>query len=229
MPKRIVISDIHGNAKTFRALVLKLNIKKGDTIYILGDFIDRGPNSKDVFDAIFQLMNNGIEVLCTKGNHEDLMLESFYDGNTSMHWALYCGGAETLTSFGVESVKDVPEKYIHFIEKMPYYLRVDDYLMVHAGFDFNNDLSPLHNRKQMLWIRNWYNEVDYKWLGEDIIIHGHTPIDKLGIQTMKEHLKQKRIINIDNGCFKYNNEDFGSLCAFDIDSLQLTFQKNMDF
>lgn len=229
MPKRVVISDIHGNAKTFRALIIKLGIKKGDFVYILGDFIDRGPNSKDVFDAIFQLINNGINIECVKGNHEDLILESFFDLNTNMHWALYCGGAETITSFGVNDVKEIPEKYINFISNMPYYLRVDDYLMVHAGLDFKNGVSPLYDVKQMMWIRNWHENIDYDWLGEEIIIHGHTPADKLEISTMLEHIEVKRYLNIDNGCFKYNNDDFGSLCAYDLDQKKLTFQKNIDF
>ncbi len=229
MPKKFAISDIHGNSLSFRQLVLKLNLQKGDKLFLLGDFIDRGPNSKMVFDSIFQLINNGIDVNCIKGNHEELLLDSIINPSLKKHWLYYCGGVETMISFEKDEPSEIDEKYLSFIEKMPYYIREDNYILVHAGLDFSDkQVSPFYNRKQLLWIRNWHNSIDYNWLGDEIIIHGHTPVEQLQIELMKDQLNEKKYLNIDNGCFKIGNIGLGNLCAFNLNNHNLIFQENID-
>jgi len=140
---RYAIGDIHGGSKTFRALLEKLNLKHDDQLYLLGDYVDRGPDSKGVLDMILQLMVSGYDVRPVRGNHDDMMLQSFIRtrGGLSSSW-LEEYGVATFGSFGVDSFKDLPRKYLMLLETMPHILMDDDYVFVHAGLDMERD-DPL--------------------------------------------------------------------------------------
>src|SRR5450759_5853294 len=99
---RYAIADIHGCCKTFQALIEKLQIKGSDHLYLLGDYIDRGLDSKGVLDTI---MNLGCKVVSLMGNHEDMWLRAsakmgdpvLCDANINV-W-MENGGQATLKSF----------------------------------------------------------------------------------------------------------------------------------
>ena len=67
----------------------------------------------------------------------------------------------------------------------------------------------------MLWIRNWFTSIDYEWLGNRIIVHGHTPVPEISIQHHLENLDKIQTIDIDNGCC-FKKDDLNQLCAFDM-------------
>ena len=67
---RFAISDIHGCAKTFEALLDRIALSTQGELYLLGDYLDRGPDSKGVLDLIFRLQREGYAVHCLRGNHE---------------------------------------------------------------------------------------------------------------------------------------------------------------
>ncbi len=72
-----IIPDIHGCIKTLRSLVeCRLCVTASDSLYFLGDYIDRGPGSAGVIDYIIDLQESGINVGCIKGNHEHMLLNS---------------------------------------------------------------------------------------------------------------------------------------------------------
>lgn len=101
------VSDIHGCSKTLRALLRSISLTPTDTVYFLGDYVDRGPDSKGVLDIVMGMPN----AICLKGNHEDMMLKALeptagYD--TKRLW-MENGGEPTLKSFGYS----VNEKYLH--------------------------------------------------------------------------------------------------------------------
>ena len=78
MQKHWVISDIHGCLFTLRSLIeTKIKPSANDELIFLGDYIDRGPESKGVIDYIINLKNQGIETVCLKGNHEEYMLSAY--------------------------------------------------------------------------------------------------------------------------------------------------------
>ena len=87
------------------------------------------------------------------------------------------GGKETLLSFNAFDLGMIPEKYFNFLENLPHYIEVDNYILVHAGFKFIMP-DPFNEVHSMLWQRNWYDDINYDWLGERIIVHGHTPVSK---------------------------------------------------
>lgn len=218
----------------------KLHLTPSDDLYLLGDFVDRGPNSLGVLDYVMKLKSAGYKVHCIKGNHEEMMVNAFDDSSEVEMW-LYNGGRETMRSFGAQAVTDIPERYIEFMDSFDYFVEVDNYILVHAGLNFKGQTkdaqgegflwrlnNPLKDRKSMLWLRWWYEDIDWNWLRDRVIVHGHTPIEKSEIEDMVSLLDQDQVLDIDNGCFAKYRAGLGNLCAFDLNSKELIFQENID-
>ena len=225
--RKFAISDIHGCNRTFNALLKQIQFSKSDELYLLGDYIDRGPDSKGVIDTIFGLQKTGHFVKCLRGNHEEGILKSRSDRNQLYNWHTYWGGEQTLRSFGSMGLIDIPRIYWNFFEDLDYYAIVDEFILVHAGLNFVME-NPLDDKHSMLWIRDWYIDVNYEWLKNRVIVHGHTPIDQSNIVTALKQLNDVQILNIDNGCFRTNSHGMKHLCAFEMTERKLFFQDNLD-
>lgn len=224
--RRFAISDIHGCAFTFKLLVEELiRPTKEDQIFLLGDYIDRGPDSKKVFDHIFRWQEAGLQIYCLLGNHEDMLLDSLTDMEQRRHW-LKMGGTDTLKSFGVDRPEDIPEKYLRFMKDLPYYIELGDYFLVHAGFNFCEGKEKLYqDTESMLWIRNWHMELLPKLVDEKTVLHGHTPSPRHLLQELL--IVDTTVINIDSGC-AYDYHGLGHLCAFDMNNLEYFFMLRKD-
>jgi serine/threonine protein phosphatase 1 len=223
--RRFAISDIHGCLRTFRYMVEEvLQLVANDALYLLGDYIDRGPNSKGVIDYIAKMQDRGIEVFCLLGNHEYMLLQSRLELRDDTLW-LRNGGEETLLSFGVSQSRNIPEKYVDLFRSMAYYIELPDYVLVHAGFALHEP-DPLLNHHAHLWLRppSWYdNLAQTRFFGDKIVVHGHTPIVQLSTMIDSLKLDKYPAINIDAGCV------FGGyLCALDLDKREMIFQHNME-
>jgi serine/threonine protein phosphatase 1 len=220
--RKFAISDIHGCVETFKSLLGLINFSKEDELYLLGDYIDRGPDSKGVIDHIWYLQQEGYTVHCLRGNHEEMLLGE-YENSTFHYHGLY----ETLQSFGVKAVRDIPDPYIEWIKALPCYFEVDNYILVHAGLDFLED-DPLTDLTSMLWIRHWYEDIDRDWLQDRMVIHGHTPMKKELISQQFRLLPQLRALDIDAGCV-FPRNGLGYLCTFELTQQEITFTKQQDF
>ena len=174
--RKLAISDIHGCKKSFEALLDRIAFSKGDLLYLLGDYVDRGPDSKGVIDLIWELQRDGYQLECLRGNHEELVLRAASGNFTFLEKWLKTDGKDTMDSFGVSQCADIPQEYIRWMDALPYYLEVDNYLLVHSGLDFRLE-DPLSDTMEMCWLRDWYHTIRYDWLKDRIIIHGHTPLD----------------------------------------------------
>ena len=110
MKRRWVIPDTHGCVKTVEALFANI-IKPAryDEIWFLGDYIDRGPNSKGVIDFIRHLQKDEYNVTALKGNHEDMFFSFSGLGGNYGDMFLFNGGQTTLTSYGIPSRKSPTE------------------------------------------------------------------------------------------------------------------------
>ncbi|MDP5172892.1 MAG: serine/threonine protein phosphatase [Bacteroidia bacterium] len=239
--RRIAISDIHGCVKTFRSLLEdQVVLSKDDQLYLLGDYVDRGPDSKGVLDYIMELTKANYNVRCLRGNHEEMMYKAAKSPNEAPLW-LVNGGQQTLASFGVDDPASIPAKYLEFIEGLEYFAEVDNLIFVHAGLNFKGNSeenresgflwrmhNPMKDLDSMMWIRWWYNDIDWHWLRDRIIVHGHTPQGTDEIWDMYDNLSQSQVIDIDNGCFARNHPGMGQLCAFDATNMDLFFQENID-
>lgn len=223
------MSDVHGCHKTFNALLDKIQLTKNDTLYLLGDLIDRGPGSKEVIDKVLELIADGYQVECLLGNHEWLLLNAPFDDNRMINWLSRNGGAITLQSYNIYEenyLESLPEAHSRFFKRLQYIIELDDYILVHAGINFKDE-DPLSDYTSMLWIREWQKYIDPAVTGGRKIIHGHTP----RLHTyLSGDIKNSKVqsYNIDCGCV-YNGLHFqGMLAAFNMDTLEVTFQENIE-
>ena len=234
MHKHWVIPDIHGCSKTLQALLEnQIRPSKHDWLYFLGDYIDRGPDSRGVIDIIQKLQREEYNIRLLRGNHEDFCLQAYHRKANILdllpgkgivsEWKRH-GGKETMESFGIKKPSEIPEKYILWMSKLEYYIELDNFLIVHAGFDFGQD-DPFEDEHAMLWIREFAPDRDK--LGGKTVIHGHVPINL----EMIYHLKDQpayQYIDIDNGIYMVDREGFGNLVALELNSRDLAIQYNLD-
>lgn len=230
LPRKIAISDIHGCNNTFGSLLDQIAFSTEDELYILGDLIDRGPDSKGVIDRAIRMQEEGYQVTCVRGNHEQLLLEATSGNEAEVNLWLTNGGIQTLRSFGVEEPPQIPSDYKLFLSELPYFVELEDYVLVHAGLNLQRTI-PLMDQKSMLWIRHWHDQLfentqGKAWLGDRVIIHGHTPIPPKRTQDMLLLLDQLPALNIDNGCvFAGKQPALGMLCAFDMTNRLLYWEE----
>ncbi|MCC6723912.1 MAG: serine/threonine protein phosphatase [Saprospiraceae bacterium] len=226
--RQFAISDIHGCNISFNALLDQIGLTTADELYLLGDYIDRGPDSKGVLDTIMHLQSTGYKVRCLMGNHDEAMVKALYDFEFCESWLDKWGGKETVASFEAYSVNEIPLTYWQFLETLEHYIELDDFLLVHAGLNWSSP-KPLQDLEGILYARNWYHKINYDWLDGKKILHGHTPIVQREMLEMLEQFPFKHYLNLDNGCV-YDRYGDGSyhLAAFDMTNRQLFFQKCLD-
>jgi len=235
--KKWVIPDIHGCAVTLKTL-FEDHIKPtaGDTIYFLGDYIDRGPASKEVMDYVMQLQRGPAKVIPLLGNHEEYMLKTWNadrerkqflgvktKSGIQKEWELN-GGAETLKSMGVKWPAEIPQKYIDWIKTLPYYLELDQFVLVHAGFNFEAE-DPFSDKQAMLWTKDYEikpEKIDYK-----TVIHGHTPVNLEFIDKIIKSEEQP-FIDLDNGVYMTKRDGYGNLLALEFTEMKYIIQPTLD-
>jgi serine/threonine protein phosphatase 1 len=220
------IGDVHGCRRTLTALLERLGLKADDSVVFLGDLVDRGPDSKGVVDTVWQLQTSGIQTVCLRGNHEQMIVDALEDPFSRENWLRLNGGQQTLESFGVSKPEDIPEKYLEFFQSMPLWYETEGYLCVHAGLNFHRS-DPLTDEISLVWIRRWYGDINYEWLGKRILLHGHTPMPLETIEQQLQLLTQQQYLNLDNGCvyaLTHSDKGLGHLLAFQGDTPQLYVQ-----
>src|SRR4051794_38137109 len=122
MGRIFAIGDIHGCCKTFQKLLLdKIHILKTDKIYCIGDYIDRGKDSKGVIDFIIKLRKKGYHIHTLRGNHEQLMMDSTQSEAKFKHWTKN-GGEATLKSFRIASYDKLKPVYKNFFKRTKYFI-----------------------------------------------------------------------------------------------------------
>lgn len=220
MERIFAIGDIHGCSKTFEAMLFdRIQIQKSDQIYCIGDYIDRGKDSKGVIDIILQLRSEGFSIHTLRGNHEQLMLDAFTNEEAMEIW-LVNGGPDTLKSFGLKSLNDLPDRYLSFLMETKIFLEKDNYIFAHAGLNFSNE-DIFEDKEAMLWIRGFNPKQPA--LENRLLIHGHTP------ESLKYILNQKgNCVNIDGGCVYVHKKQFGNLVALDVNERKFIPLKNCE-
>jgi len=229
-----IIPDIHGCFKTLKFLFEdKLKISMTDRIFMLGDYIDRGPDSPGVVEYIIHLIESGYNINCLKGNHELLLLDSLESSMYYNLWMLNAGDVtlECYSKLTGLSYKEsyypcIPDKHMEFFKSLPPYLIVDDkYVMVHGGLDFRMK-DPFSDERSMLWKRP--EQIPDSLAPGKKIFHSHTPFS---IDYIKSRLNipDVRLIGLDAGCvFKGKGQGLGFLTAFNLDKWELLWVENME-
>ena len=204
-----VIGDIHGRLDLLDRMVDAINRDAeehgGSSITVtLGDYIDRGPQSRGVLDRLLENPFPG-EYVALKGNHEALLETFLGDPGTGAHWQ-HLGGVETLHSFGVrvaplmgarnfeaaaEQLRSaLSTEQVKFLRSLKMSLSAGRYFFCHAGVRPGVPLER-QSSEDLLWIRDEFleSEADFG----KIVVHGHTPM-------LEPQVRPNRI-NIDTGAF----------------------------
>jgi serine/threonine protein phosphatase 1 len=139
MPGRtIAIGDIHGCSAAFRALLAAIHPVAEDTLVTLGDYVDRGPDSRGVIDELLRLEKQ-CRLVPLLGNHELMMLEALTSPYTVEPWK-ECGGGATLACYGGR-LSNVPDEHWSFLRRCRRYYETATHFFVHANYEADMPLD----------------------------------------------------------------------------------------
>jgi serine/threonine protein phosphatase 1 len=188
MGKIFVIGDIHGCLKKLTNLMACIDVDdRHDALVFLGDYIDRGPDSRGVVEFILNFKKARENVFCLMGNHEELFIDYLNQGrSTSVFYAN--GGFSTLISYNYPHVMDdIPESHRKFFSSLSLYYETENYIFVHAGLRPGIPLDQ-QDRQDMLWIRDEFVGSSFDF-GKTIVF-GHNSFsqplieaNKIGVDT----------------------------------------------
>lgn len=177
--RELVIGDIHGcNHALGRLLELVAPLPR-DRLIFLGDYIDRGPDSRGVIERLIALEGCGrFDTVFLKGNHEGMLLDCRESGNPL--W-LVNGGDATLRSYGCDKELVLPDAHWDFLARLRLWYETDTHIFVHAGLRPGVALSR-QKEEDILWIRGEFLEAVGNW--GKIVVFGHTPMSEplLGVE-----------------------------------------------
>lgn len=150
MPRTIAIGDIHGHLAALDGLLAAIEPAPDDTLITLGDYVDRGPNSRGVIDRLIQL-GWRCRLVPLLGNHDLMMIEICGDGQLDLldDWLLF-GGAATVASYGGDPPGDVPSEHLDFLRGCRLFHETERHLFVHANYDADRPLAE-QSTDELLW------------------------------------------------------------------------------
>jgi len=225
--RTIAIADIHGCCRTFRRLLFDVvRLEKTDTLHLLGDMIDRGPDSKGVIEIILELQADGYDVRPIRGNHEQMLLQAIYlpTKENADKW-LDNGGYTTLKSYGVITPEELGEHFC-FFRDLPLFRVTDTHIYVHAGLDFTlDDPLSIEGEETMLW--KFGGDVDEAKLNGKVLVSGHSV---LPLKIIRSTLRTSHI-RLDNGCVFGDAQPklvMGNLVALELERGVLHIQENIE-
>lgn len=193
MAKSYAVGDIHGCLDQLQRIVElceKDAASQKSTFIFLGDYIDRGPDSRGVIDFLINLQKwSPDHIICLRGNHEDLLLSALDSEDAEFNW-LANGGDATLHSYGVSQAKDLPPSHIDWLHSLLLFHDDGQRFFVHAGAHPDRPLNQQRTR-DLLWTRKPFLSSN-KNFGR-LIVHGHTPL-KSGVPDLRANR-----LNLDTG------------------------------
>jgi serine/threonine protein phosphatase 1 len=132
-PRTIAIGDVHGCNTALAALLKGLALQTDDTLVMLGDVIDRGPDSRDVIDQL-KSVSERCRLVCLQGNHEQMLLDAL-DGRMPIQEWLVHGGAETLDSYGKGAgMTALDPEHVEFIRGWGDVVETDSHFFAHGNY-----------------------------------------------------------------------------------------------
>jgi serine/threonine protein phosphatase 1 len=203
------VGDIHGRLDLLVHLLDRIQDEANpafrNVLVFVGDYIDRGPDSREVVEHLSTLEMPDWQVVFLRGNHDETLLKFLDDPMVYRNWREY-GGAETLLSYGVmppsfddkedfvtareEFLRGFPASHLDFFRRLEDFHVEGDYMFVHAGVRPGVPLEK-QSASDLMWIRNEFLYSD-KSFGK-MIVHGHTPSER--------PVRRRNRIGIDTGAF----------------------------
>ena len=205
------VGDIHGRLDLLEAILDRIEVDTRAsghvarrTLVFLGDYVDRGPDSRGVVDRAIGGLPQGFDTHFLKGNHEAILLNFLDDAWSLDNWLLNGGGA-TMLSYGVDTerlarlgvppeiwrkafAEVLPEAHLRFFKSLKISVSFGDYLFVHAGVRPGVPLGA-QSEADLIWIRAPF--LDHAGPFDKIVVHGHTP--------QKDPVTRPNRIGIDTG------------------------------
>lgn len=202
------VGDVHGCLSQLQRLHEAIladgaTIPGRKLIVMLGDYVDRGPESADTLDFLIEPIADDFQRICLCGNHDDMMLAHIDDPQIS-YWLDY-GGLETLASYGIDAptYKDasirqrkalvesyIPQPHLDFLAGLPVLLTVPGALFSHTGIRPDLPIDD-HADADLMWPVHNYEAAAYA--GWPLIVHGHTPLPTPIVAAHR--------LCVDTGCF----------------------------
>lgn len=206
-PRTIAIGDIHGCSRALAAMLDAIAPSPDDTIVTLGDYINRGIDSKGVLDRLIELSDQ-CRLVAILGNHEEMLLGA-REGKSDLEFFLHCGGISTLDSYGDSGRLDlIPREHWKFVESCRPYFETDEQIFVHANYAPNLPLDQ-HDSQTLHWRPLRSDPPGPHYSGKRVYL-GHTPQED-GMVLDVGHL-----VCLDTGC-----GHGGPLSAMDVKSGQI--------
>jgi serine/threonine protein phosphatase 1 len=236
-----VIGDVHGHSDTLFALLENLHLKPHDRVVLLGDLVDRGPNSC----SVIRRARNDRQIHAILGNHEQLMLQNFEVEdirNMSSHQArwFYVGGRETNQSY-IDEFTNSSEDFDGFglrmrvggdlawLDSLPHHIVLDDFRLVHAGYSPRGGDLDRQSTDTLMWIRGEFHNSNTPVDENRTVIFGHSTMPSFGLKQTDIWVSEIRLpssrpaaIGIDSCC--YGGVD-PQLTAFNLQNGEIVKQR----
>lgn len=186
------IGDVHGCASLLDSLLALIDADCAGArarLVFLGDYVDRGPDSKGVIDRLIEIAAERPGSIFLKGNHEQAMLDFIESPDHNEEW-LHWGGDKTLESYGVgkiwhthpselaaDLVERLPRAHRDFLGALELWRIIGDYAFVHAGFKPGVPIEE-QREEDCLWIRAEFHNAGSGERPDKFVVHGHHPVRK---------------------------------------------------
>ena len=203
--RTLAIGDIHGASGALDALMNFVKPTTDDVLVFLGDYVDRGPDSKGVVERLIA-WSESLQIVCLRGNHEQMMLDARTDRSALKMW-LSVGGTQALASYAVAgraTLETVPAEHWTFLEeRCGDFFETDTHIFVHANLD--PSLELVDQPESMLFWK--FLEGPIHHVSGKVVICGHSP------QRSGEPLAWQRTVCIDTNAY-----GGGWLTCLDVDT-----------
>ena len=230
--RTLVIGDIHGGLRALHQILERAKVSPNDKLIFLGDYVDGWSQSPEVIDLLID-MKETHNVVCIRGNHDDLLLEWLKNGTDNPQWFDH-GGEATVTAYQNRDAATL-SAHIAFIESLvDFHLDEQNRLFIHAGFTNMNGVDFEYFPKLFYWDRSLWETalaLDKNMKTTDLaypkrlrlyneIFIGHTPVSRIG-KTIP--VQMANVWNVDTGAaFR------GPLTIMDVDSKAFWQSENLD-
>jgi serine/threonine protein phosphatase 1 len=205
------IGDVHGRPDLMQMMFDAIERREDELavartqIIMIGDIVDRGPNSREALQLLFDRQRQMPNLMTLLGNHEEMLLRSLRGDEAELRGWMTVGGAETVQSFGLEPLKPgedalpfvlalqkaVPRDWVDWMNAWPLMYQSGDYFFCHAGIKPGVPLTRQH-RRDLLWAREGFMD-DERWHG-GVVVHGHTITETVEIRSNR--------IGLDTGAYR---------------------------
>jgi serine/threonine protein phosphatase 1 len=203
--RTIAVGDIHGHALALAGLLQMIKLQPTDTLVTLGDYIDRGPDSKGVLDQLIELEGR-CKLVPLMGNHEEMMLGA-KEGRDNFKFWMQFGGDVALDSYGPgRSMGLIPWEHWSFLKRLRLFYETDRHFFIHANYFPNRPIQE-QDSQTGLWRSLEQSDLPGKHYSGKTAVLGHTQ------QNNGEILDLDHLVCIDTGC-----GHGGLLTALDVNS-----------